>query len=128
MPMSSDEARLISSHDAMSESFDRTLTALSGGSLALSISFVKDIAPHPTSVWAIQGSWIAMSFSLALILISYAVSVQVHRRIIDAHRAEKSYGDHPAWVRVGVAVLNHASGIAFLVGAALLVFFAFVNV
>jgi hypothetical protein len=123
-----DEERLISSHDAMSESFDRTLTALSGGSLTLSISFVKDIAPHPTSEWAIQGSWIAMSLSLALILSSYVASVQVHRRIIDAHRAGRLYDDHPAWVRIGVAFLNYVSLVAFLVGAALLVFFAFVNV
>lgn len=117
--------RLIASHDAMSASFDRTLTTLAGGSLALSISFVTDIATQPSSVWAIRSSWVAMAVSLALILVSYAFSIEVHRRVIEA---EGSYDSQPKWVRRGVTTMNWLSGIAFIVGAALLVFFAFVNV
>lgn len=117
--------RLIASHDDMSASFDRTITTLAGGSLALSISFVTDIAKHPTSVWAIKVSWIAMAVSLAVILVSFAVSVEVHRRVIEAGA---SYASQPRWVRRGVTAMNWTAGLAFLLGAGFLVFFACVNV
>jgi hypothetical protein len=116
---------LIASHNEMSASFDRTLTALAGGSLTLSIAFIHDIAPHPTSAWAIQSSWIVMAVALALVLVSFLVSVEVHKRVI---AAGGSYESQPKWVEKIVTGLNWTAGLAFLVGAGLLVFFACVNV
>jgi hypothetical protein len=120
--------RLIVSHDAMSASFDGTLTTLAGGSLALSISFVTDIAKHPSSVWAIQASWVLMGVALGLMLGSHALSVEVHRRIIYGDIEGTPYESQPRWVRWGVTYTNWLAGVTFLAGAALLVFFAFVNV
>jgi len=116
---------LIASHDEMSASFDRTLTALAGGSLTFSISFIHDIAPRPTSALAIRSSWIAMAVSLALILVSFLVSIEVHKRVIAAGGAYE-----PEWkiVRKIVTALNLMAGVAFLVGASFLVFFACINV
>ena len=116
---------LIASHNEMSASFDRTLTALAGGSLTLSISFIHDIAPNPTSVWAIRSSWIVMASSLALILVSFLVSVEVHKRVI---AGDGSYESEHKIVGKIVTVLNWTAGLAFLVGAAFLVFFASVNI
>lgn len=122
-----EEARLITSHDAMSASFDNTLVLLAGGSLTLSISFVRDIAKHPVALWAIQGSWVAMAVALTLILCTFQASVYVHKRIIRAHREKTAYDDLPWRVRNGVSVLNAVASIFFLVGAALLIYFAVIN-
>jgi hypothetical protein len=117
--------RLLAGHDAMSASFDRTLTTLAAGSLALSISFVKDIAEHPTSVWMLKTSWICMAAALALILVSYEVSMWVHKRLIAANGY---YGALPAWMGWIVTATNRLATAAFLTGACFLVAFALVNV
>jgi hypothetical protein len=116
---------LIASHNEMSASFDRTLTALAGGSLTLSISFINNIAPKPTSVWAIRSSWISMAVALALILVSFLVSIEVHKRVI---AAGGSYESEPEWIARIVTGLNWLAGLSFLFGAGLLVFFAYVNI
>ena len=120
--------RLIKSHQSASDAFDRALMTLSAGSLGLSIAFVKDIAPKPTSVWSLKTSWILMGLALGFIVASFALSVEVHKRLIDGLDKKRPYEDEPRWVRYGVSVLNAATGSAFLVGALFLIVFAMHNV
>jgi hypothetical protein len=101
---------------------------LSAGALGLSLAFIKDIAPDPVSVWALQTSWILMGLALALIVTSFAVSVEVHGRLVHGLDTNRPYDDQPRWVRAAVMWLNGSSASAFLVGAGFLVYFAFVNV
>lgn len=124
----SERNRLIDTYNAASESYDRGVMTLSGGSLGLSLAFVKDIAPHPVRVWAIQTSWVLMVASLVFVIGSHALSVEVHRRIIDCLDGSRSYDDQPWWVKTGVTRMNLIAGTFFLVGAAFLVYFASANV
>lgn len=124
----SERDRLVTSHDQATDAFDRALMTLSAGSLGLSIAFVKDIAAYPTEVWALKTSWVAMAIALGLIMLSFSVSVHVHRRLIHCIDAELDFDDQPRWVQSGVMWLNWAAQAAFLVGAAFLVYFAFINV
>jgi hypothetical protein len=126
--VSIDRERLIASHQTASDSFDRALMTLAGGSLGLSIAFVKDIAPHPVAVWAIQTSWVCMGVALALILLSFAASAEVHRRVIAGLEARRPYEQEPRWVRWGVTWLNVVAAASFVAGAAFLIYFASVNV
>lgn len=120
--------RLIASHKDASGAFDRALMTLSAGSLGLSIAFVNDIAEEPTSVWVLQTSWICMGLALLFIVASFAVSVEVHRRLIDGLDKNRPCEEEPRWARQGVTWLNGVSAGAFLIGAGFLVYFAFVNV
>lgn len=124
----SERDRLIGSHKDASDAFDRALMTLSAGALGLSIAFVKDIAPHPHSIWAIKTSWVAMALALVLVMLSFAASVQVHRRLIDCLDGSRQLEGEPRWVRAGVTWLNWSASVAFLVGAGFLVYFAFINV
>lgn len=130
VPMTSleERRRLIASHQDASDAFDRALMTLSAGSLALSIAFVKDIAPDPVAVWPLKLSWILMGLALLFIVTSFAMSVQVHKQLIDGIDAKRSYDDEPWWVRSGVSWLNGLSGGGFVAGAALLILFAMKNV
>src|SRR4051794_24675222 len=120
--------RLIQTYNSASESYDRGIMTLSAGSLGLSLAFVKDIAPHPVRVWAIQTSWAAMVASLVFVVASHALSVEVHRRVIDCLDGNRAYADEPWWVKTGVTWLNMLAGALFLVGAAFLVYFASANI
>lgn len=124
----SERNRLIGTYNAASESYDRGIMTLSGGSLGLSLAFVKDIAPHPVRVWAIQSSWCLMVGSLVFVIGSHALSVEVHRRIIDCLDGNRTYSDEPWWVKTGVTWMNMLSGTLFLIGAAFLVYFASANI
>jgi hypothetical protein len=124
----SERNRLISTYNAASESYDRGIMTLSGGSLGLSLAFIKDITPHPVRVWAIQTSWGLMVASLVFVVASHALSVEVHRRIIECLDGIRSYDDEPGWVKTGVTRLNLGAGAFFLIGAAALVFFASANI
>ena len=46
----SERNRLIDTYNAASESYDRGIMTLSGGSVGLSLAFIKDITPHPVRV------------------------------------------------------------------------------
>jgi VIT1/CCC1 family predicted Fe2+/Mn2+ transporter len=124
----SERNRLIETHNAASESYDRGIMTLSGGSLGLSLAFIKDIAPHPVRVWAIQSSWGLMVASLVFVIGSHALSVEVHRRIIECIDGNRTYADEPWWVKTGVTRMNVLSGTLFLLGAAFLVYFASANI
>lgn len=128
MSSTDERSRLITSHQAASDAFDRALMTLSAGSLGLSIAFVKDIAPDPVSVWALELSWILMGLSLLAIVTSFVGSVEVHKRLIDGLDCERGYNDEPRWVRQGVTCLNGVAGGLFVAGAAFLIAFAMLNV
>lgn len=123
-----ERARLINSHKEASDAFDKALMTLSTGSLALSIAFVKDIAPQPVSVWALKVSWILMLLSVLFIVCSFAMSVRVHEQLIDGLDSGRDYDEESWWVRNGVTWLNRLSGGAFVAGAGMLIVFAWSNV
>ena len=128
MSASDDRGRLIASHQAASDAFDRALMTLSAGSLGLSIAFVKDIARNPVSVWTLELSWILMGLSLLAIVTSFVASVEVHKRLIDGLDSGRRYDDEPRWVRHGVTWLNALAGLLFVAGAGFLITFAILNV
>lgn len=128
MSTSDERSRLITSHQAASDAFDRALMTLSAGSLGLSIVFVKDIARDPVSVWTLEVSWILMGLSLLAIVASFVASVEVHKRLIDGLDCDRRYDEEPRWARQGVTWLNGVAGLLFVSGAGFLITFAMLNV
>src|SRR5437867_6026295 len=102
--------RLVASHKDASDAYDRALMTLSAGALGLSVGFVKDIAKNPESKWLILTGWVLLGLALACVVTSFALSVDVHRRVIAGLDAERPYDDEPRWVREGVTWLNFIAG------------------
>ena len=120
--------RLIASHQSASEGFDRALLTLSGGSLALSIAFVKDLAKQPTNICLLETSWILMGTALLLTMVSLGLSIFVHQKLINALNDDTPVGNLPPWMSWIVYAITAAAGLVFLVGAAFLIAFAMCNV
>src|SRR5262245_49255997 len=59
------------------EAYDRTMVTLAGGALAISITFLEKVAPHPVpkdTVWILWVSWGSFVVSLLAILVSMLTS------------------------------------------------------
>jgi hypothetical protein len=63
-----DRSSLIAGHREAAQSFDKAMLTLSGGALALSLTFIHDIAPQPVAEGWLLAAWIF--FGLALIATS----------------------------------------------------------
>ncbi|HKO48566.1 MAG TPA: hypothetical protein VJV79_12630 [Polyangiaceae bacterium] len=101
--------------------FDRTMVTVSGGALAVSISFLHDIAPNPSrlSLIPLVLGWGGLLVSLGTIIISMPVgqkSIKVRLR-----------GEDDAKLAELTTKLNHASVYGLLIGIASLAVFAAVN-
>jgi len=71
-------ARVLEWMKAGTDSFDRNLLALSSGSLALSLAFIKDVVPLGKAIWigCLYTSWVAFALCIAVTLASFQVSVK----------------------------------------------------
>ncbi len=70
---------LIEGERNASESFDKAMLTLSGGVFALSITFVKEIAPQPIGTGWLLSAWIGFAISLLATLISFLSSQEAWR-------------------------------------------------
>lgn len=118
------------SHKA-NESYDKAVMALSSGALAVSLTFLHDIVPHPraSSVFLLGAAWLLLVLSLVAIFASLLTSqfafrtaiTQVDSGIIQDSRAGGLYASITVW-------LNVASGALFVFGLASLMWFALTNI
>jgi heme exporter protein D len=116
---------LVAAHQKSSESYDKALMTLAGGALALSITFLHDIAPKPVHKGWLAWSWALLALSLLLTVASFLLSQKAILREIakrDAHDASPAN----RWTR-GTTTLNVLSGLLFILGVSCLVRFAFYN-
>jgi hypothetical protein len=115
--------RLLLLHQKATDSFDRAIMTLSAGALAISITFVHDVAPHPRHTSVLGFSWLCFALSLLLILWSFLTSERVVVRMVNQLDAEVDNippGKLTDWA-------NWASAATFILGVILLVIFAWLN-
>lgn len=124
---SDERTRLVTSHDAASNAYDKTLLTLTSGALGLSIAFVKDIVEQPTHRWLLLACWVGLGVCLLVQTASHAISVEIHKRYIKAIDEGPPEGGHPWWVRNLATWMNRVSGALFATGVAFLIAFAFIN-
>jgi hypothetical protein len=122
---------LVDAEREAAATFDKYLIMLSAGTLALSITFLKDIAPKPNGVCHLCTSWAFLAVSLFTIMISFLGSqhaMRRQRRIIDADalRQKRARGQRNVWA-IAVTVLNWASVVLFALGVVFMVVFASMN-
>ena len=131
--------------------FDKAILTLGSGALALSLSFVRYVAPSPKpwSLWALGVAWACFAVSLVCTLVSFLASLASHRAALDqwdAHNAayaeNQSDGDgnqdagqsgrpcaelpSPKYAEL-TSRLNIAAGVLFIFGVIALVVFCLWN-
>jgi len=103
-------------------SFDKTMTTLSAGALALSLTIVKDIAKTPAQ-WrgVLVAGWILFGSALIAIVFSFLfIQYAIDARIGSRTQTEKR------WDKSG-RLANWMSLIFFMLGIALLLIFTLKN-
>lgn len=62
------------------QDFDKAMAVLAGGALGLSITFVKELAPHPQYTLILFVSWMLFTAALLATLISFIASQHAFRQ------------------------------------------------
>jgi hypothetical protein len=116
---------LVEAHRRSSEAYDKAVMTLSGGALAISLTFIHDVAPQPKHKGWIAWSWGLLALSLLLILVSFVASqYAIGRQIREVDRLRVLQWNLAGRMTAG---LNFASGLAFIAGVTCMVRFAWFN-
>ena len=130
-----DERRtLIEAEQKGAQQFDKAILTLAGGALAISLTFLKNIAPHPKD-WTITWlalAWIALILSLLSTLCSFLTSQSACRKQIDILENDffpsKENHDENNTSAIWTKRLNLFSIILFVLGIIFLSIFSIGNI
>lgn len=118
-----------------SDEYDRSLLTLSSGTLALSLAFIKDVAPLKIAVrpWMLFASWIAFAASILITLVSFRLSIAAQAEHLEYARQyyldrNDESGSRRSLYSKCLDVCNFASGIMFFTGFVLTIWFVIINV
>lgn len=120
----------MSAEQAAQAEFDKSLLALSGGGLGITIAFLKDVVgtkPPIGSGWLLA-AWICWALSLTSILFSHLTSSKASRKALEATDLRTIYltmGASP-W-SIATRILNILAAVAFVGGVISLLRFVFLN-
>ncbi len=113
---------------------DKAILTLAAGAFALSLTFLKEIAPSPRAdtTWLIGTCWVFLVLSICAVLLSFHFSVMAFRRqddILDKMFANPDNADDSGncWKRCTI-IANIFSLSSFVVGIVLLACFSFQNI
>lgn len=120
---------LVEARQKAFEDFDKTVLALSGGALGVSITFVKDLlGPGALSCkGCLLMSWITWGTSVLTVLISYYASQLTLNRAIKQIDAGTRSLRPGGFFRVFTLTLNAIGGLLFVAGLVLLIIFVSQN-
>lgn len=122
--------QLVEFEQKIGEGFDKTLIALSGGALGLSIAFIKDIVGAETIVshYYLIASWSFWATSLGSILFAFYFGQLAYRKAITQvdNRTIKSENVGGIYGAI-VSVLNAVGAVSFLLGVITIIIFSIKN-
>ena len=89
-----DRNRYTEAEQDLHRSYDRYLLTLAGGSIALSITFTKDLGALASGeiLYILGASWGAMVFTIALVMIGSFLAPQSHGKFREALDQEAARG------------------------------------
>ena len=118
-----------------SKSFDKYVLTLASGALALSLTFIEKIVPHPdaNTISILIGAWAAFGLSILLTLVSFLFSQKACRKNIDTidgllTKAFDYNNQPPNRLAIFTDLLNWISMFSFVTGVALLTAFTVRNI
>lgn len=121
--MSAEERRsLIELYGKALEGFDKTIVAVSSGAMVLSVTFLHDLAPKPTtaSMIPLWVGWGGLLLCLVLIIISMLTGQRALELALEERKEVTRFSTITTW-------LNVTSAIALILGLGGLAGFAHVN-
>ncbi len=122
---------LIDAEGEASQSLDKALITLSAGAFGLSLAFIAQVAPKPTTLWSLYVAWGGFVVSLLAVLLSFLFSqfaIARARDILDAYqnRETESTDNNNVW-DTWTGALNYVSIGSFVLGVIMLAWFALRN-
>jgi hypothetical protein len=133
--------RLIDAEKMYGRDFDRYIIALSGGAIALSLAFLKDlVGERPPQCGAhLWLAWILLVASIVTVVIGLWINPIAQRQFVRILDTEAALGGQDYWRRVRntqrrswlpvlIKLLNVIGVVSFGVGILFLLSFSFVNV
>ena len=121
---------LLETATSRDELFDKSLIAIATGTMALSITFIRYIAPNPVFTYLLFTSWGAFTVSLLLSLLTLRLSqdgIDLEVKLIDAELAGDETPEGNSYRRT-VDRLGWFSFAALVVGLWAFALFALLNV
>ena len=115
---------------AASRDYDQAILTLAAATLALSVTFVKDIAPHPVGDTRLLlfGAWGGLVVSIVAMLTSFLTSQHVIRdRLAATFEPDATPAPPRDKFEVATEILNVVAGVGFVLGLALLGWYALAN-
>lgn len=138
-----DRTSMIAGHRDAAQSFDKAMLTLSGGALALSLTFIHDIAPQPVAEGWLLAAWVLFGLALVTTSSSFLASQYAMRRelarldadyianttnIDEAARRKASLiAGQKNHLDVITTILNISSLVSFGLGAVCLGWFVWMN-
>jgi hypothetical protein len=129
-----ERTQLITAERDTAKQFDKAILTLSAGALALSITFIKQIASQPkqNSIYWLIAAWSFFCLSLLSTLISFLTSQAAcrnQREILDGDIAKKDDSElvHKNKASSWTNTLNYFSIITFILGVVSLIIFSAIN-
>jgi len=115
---------------ASQSSYDRTILSLSGGALAVSFAFVRDVVGSGSvqgSSWLFSG-WLAWAAAIVFVLFSHLTSHAALRTAVRQLDAETLWDERPGgWSDVLTKIYNVLGGVMFVAGIVLVARFVWLN-
>lgn len=110
-------------------SLEKTIVTLAAGGLALSITFLHDIAPHPHQTGWIIASWTLLFLSLLFMLTVFMLGVYAYDKDIASLAAEKAGEEEnrPLGLILVLQILEWSALGLFILGGVFFAIFALVN-
>ncbi len=116
------------------DNYDKAILTLTGGALAISMTFIADIAKVPTNKFFLISAWFFFGVSLITHLINYRICMFAHNRALKEldkeqelkFNNEEYIASKDIWPTV-TELLNYANLVLFLIGIIFLGIFVFLN-
>ncbi len=121
---------LIDIEQRVSEQFDKTMLTITGGSLAISLAFIKDVIGDGTMQvgWLLVTSWACLTTCLILILVSFYFGLLAYRKAQDQVDDKTIKQETPGGGYSTILSMCNAFGIALLCAGLITLFtFAYFN-
>lgn len=113
------------------ESYDKAVLTLSGGALALTFTFIKDltVSGHIRHIQFLLASWVMWSISILVILFSFLCSYYALEYAIgQIDNGETEYDKLTNWTNKLTTLLNITGGLLFVMATFSFTYFAYTNV
>ena len=109
--------------------YDKSIISLSGGALAISLFFVRDLIGDkgPVSPDLLVWSWKAWAFSLMAVVASFYLSQMSFSKAIDQIDSGEKINRIGGWATRATHIANTLSGIFFVIGIIFFLNFASKN-